>query len=131
MKTKVFITLVLVFIMIFSFTTYAAEYSYDLDNISVTSTSVSVNVENLSDADWAMGAKVYFALYNEYDILVDVKSQMVNIAQGSSDTITEQFNTNSITTIKAFVWESPLVPGSKRVYKTTKNNGNIEFGGEV
>lgn len=107
----------------------AAEYNYELNNMKITTDSISVDVTKVSESSDA--AVLYVAMYDEYNMLLGVKSQVLSLEKDNKTSIPVELRANSAVTVKAFVWEKVLVPKSKIVYKTTRIEGDIEYGGEV
>lgn len=107
----------------------AADYAYAVGKPSVSTESISVSVKNESDS--ASEATIYIAMYDEYNTLLGVKSQKLELEVGESTTITKPFSANAGVSAKAFVWKNMLTPFSKYSYKTTENNEKIEFGGDI
>lgn len=128
-KRIVCIALLAVMLLMCTSVAFALEYEYTLSNLSVSTNSVSVDVKNVSDD--GLSARVYIAIYDEYNMLTGLQSQPVELAVGESTTVTKEFFTNSATTIKAIVIKDAFVPCGKNIYKTTLNEGNIEFGGDL
>lgn len=128
---KVFALLIaiLIFALSCSSIAFADGYSYEINSFCVESESISFEVKNISDED--ASATVYIVLYDEYNMILNMKSVPVNVTVGSVETISEPFMTNEAVTAKVFAWKGALSPCSKTVYKTSVNNGDIEFGGDI
>lgn len=112
-----------------TFCASAADYQYSVGKPSINTESISVSVKN--EADSVGAATIYIALYDEYNTLLGVKSQALELEVGESTTVTKPFSANPGVSAKTFVWKNLLTPFSKYTYKTTENNEKIEFGGDI
>ena len=129
---KSFLALLLVFLLSFTImgSSYAEDFDYKLSDLNVASSSISLRVEKLSDSSDT--ATLFVAMYNEYDFIIGLVCVPLDMSQGESQVIAGPYgDTNSGTTVKAFVWSGICTPRSKVLYKTTKIEGGIEFGGEI
>lgn len=107
----------------------ASDYTYKLTEMKVTSDNVTVRAKKINDYD--SESILFIALYDD-GILSSLKWYELDMENGQSDTFTaEIYDINSISSIKAYVWNKPLIPGSTVLSRSTTGVWNIEFGGDL
>ena len=129
-KRVLFMLLAVTMLLLWSGSVFAQDYDYVLSNLRATSDTVSVDVTRASDRT-APDVK-FFAVYDEYDRLIDLVRQAVPTAEeGKVYTVEQPLRVNQAVTVKAFIWDDSMTPRSAAVYKTTRPDGDIEDGGDL
>ena len=131
MKKRVLIILLSVAaLLLWGGSVFAQDYDYVLTNMRATSDTVSVDVSRVSDR--AASDVVFFAVYDEYNRLIDLLRQTVPATEeGKACTVEAPLRVNQAITVKAFIWDDSMTPRSAAVYKTTRPDGDIEDGGDL
>ena len=109
---------------------FAQGYDYVLSNMRTTSDSVRVDLTRV--AGRTNPDVIFFAIYDEYNMLLDTVRQTVpDTEEGEVCTVEQPLLVNRAVTVKAFIWDDSMTPRCAAVYKTTHPDGDIEDGGDL